>query len=250
MRSRIELLFVASLLLVVHLAVPHDAASQFTLAALWGSIPASSSASFNSTFVPQWISFIATTVPTLFQIQVQGDGIIFNLDGAGLTNMNGIRTIGLPTNGFLYQLSDGLINGKNVTVTITNAVAAQLDIYYDSFAPGSFYCTTLIQNALLNSGFVLEKFAYAAFPSAGATDLFQVQFTNGIVQTMNRLDLQNLLSYKQNSVQTRYNIDNVSPAIVKTVTIIPVASQNVYAMWYQPQRGSVDASVTQRGKSY
>jgi hypothetical protein len=67
---------------------------------------------------------------------------------------------------------------------------------------------------------------------------------------MNRLDLQNLLSYKQNTVQTRYNIDNISPAIVKTVTIIPVASQNVYAMWYQPQRGSVDASVTQRGKSY
>lgn len=214
--------------------------------ALWGSIAASSTASFNSTFVPQYISFTIATIPTSFQIQVQGDGIIFNLDGSGLTSMGRIRLIGNVANTYVFQLADGLINGKNVTVTIANATAAQLDIYYDSQQAGSFYCTTLIQNAILNSGMVLKKFAYAAFPNAAAGDLFQVQFTNNTVQTMNRLDLQNLLQYKQNIVTALYNLDNIAPAIVDSVTFIPVASQNVYVMWYQPQRGSVDSSVLQR----
>lgn len=223
------------------------ASAGLVVAWLWGSIPASSSASFNITYVPQFMTFTVTSAPTSFLINIQGDGVIFNLDATGIAAMRNIRQVGVVTNTYVFQLANGLINGKNGTVTITNAAAAQLDIYAYSKDIGNFYMTYLIQNALANSGINLRKFAYAAFPSAAAADIWTIMNNNGVTQNAQRNDLNNLIGYTQNEVTSRYNFDNVAPAAVDTITFIPAAAQNVYVMQYQEAKGVVNAAIIAKG---
>lgn len=225
----------------------HESVIGATQAILWGSIAASVAGSFNITYVPQFIGFTVTSAPTAFTINVQGDGVTFNLDATGITNMNGIRYLGIVSNQYVFQIADGLINGKNGTVTITNAAAAQLDIYAWSKSPGSFYYTYLTQNALLNSGVVVNNFAYLALPSIAATDTVTIEYNTGVTQVSTRPDLAYALGYKQNISAARYAIDNIAPATVRQVTFIPAASQNVYAMIYQAQKGTVNSALVARG---
>lgn len=243
--NAVVLILISSLVILWTLA--HPTAENITLAILWGSIPASTAASFNITYVPQFIGFTVTSAPTSFQINVQGDGVVFNLDATGVTNMNGIRYLGIVSNQYVFQIADGLINGKNGTVTITNAAAAQLDIYAWSKQPGSFYYTYLTQNALLNSGVVINNFAYLALPSIAATDSVTIEYNNGVTQISTRPDLAYALGYKRNVNAAVYAIDNVAPATVRQVTFIPGASQNVYALLYQAQKGTVNAALVAKG---
>lgn len=217
------------------------------LGVLWGSIAASATASFNLTYIPQFIGFTIATVPTSFQINVQGDGVIFNLDGNGLTGMSNIRSAGIITNTYVFQIADGLINGKNGQVTIANATAAQLDIYAWSKDPGSLYMTYLTQRALQSSGISLRKFAYAAFPSAGASDNFTIQYNTGITQINLRSEATFGIQYTQNQATTRYNLDNIAPATIDTVTYLPTTDQNVYVMQYQAAKGVVNSAVIAKG---
>lgn len=219
---------------------------KMVLGTLWGSIAASVTASFNFTYVPQFISFTIGTVPTSIKIESQGDGVIFTLDGTGATNMNGIRQVGVVANTYIYQIANGLINGKNGSVTIANAAAAQLDVFCWSKDIGNMYMTYLTQQALANSGLELRKFAYAAFPSAAAGDQFTISYNNKVTQNSFRLEQQNALAYSQQTITARYNIDNIAPATVDTVTFIPAATQNVYVMQYQAAKGTVNAAVTAR----
>jgi len=216
-------------------------------AILWGSIAASVAGSFNITYVPQFIGFTVTSAPTAFTINVQGDGVTFNLDATGVTNMNGIRYLGIVSNQYVFQIADGLINGKNGTVTITNAAAAQLDIYAWSKQPGSFYYTYLTQNALISSGVVIDNFAYLALPSIAAADTVTLEYNTGVTQVSTRPDLAYALGYKQNINAAKYAIDNIAPATVRRVTFIPAAAQNVYAMLYQAQKGTVNSALVARG---
>lgn len=214
---------------------------------LWGSIAASSAGSFNITYVPQYIGFTIASSPTLFQINVQGDGVIFNLDATGSTAMKNIRFVGAFANQYVFQLANGLINGKNGTVNITNAAAAQLDIYAWSQMPGNMYMTYLTQKALGSSGIDLRKFAYAAFPSAGASDIFTLQYNTGITQQSYRNDLQYMLGYTQENVGSVYNFDNISPSLIDTITYTPTADQNIYVMQYQASKGAVQSAIVAKG---
>lgn len=216
-------------------------------AILWGSIAASVAGSFNITYVPQFIGFTVTSAPTAFTINVQGDGVTYNLDATGVTNMNGIRYLGIVSNQYVFQIADGLINGKNGTVTITNAAAAQLDIYAWSKQPGSFYYTYLTQNALVSSGVVIENFAYLALPSIAAADTVTIEYNTGITQVSTRPDLAYALGYKQNINAAKYAIDNIAPATVRRVTFLPAAAQNIYAMLYQGQKGTVNSALVAKG---
>lgn len=213
------------------------------MAWLWASIPASSTATVNFTYIPQFISFTISSAPTAVQINVQGDGLTFNLDATGVTNMNGVRQLGAVTNKYLFQIADGLINGKNGSITVTNAAAAVLNIEGYSMDPGTMYFTHLTQNALANSGFILDNFAYAAFPSAAATDLFVLEYRNGITQNSYRDDLNSMLFYKQNTLASRYNFDNIAPSTIKRITFTPAATQNFYVMKYQSSSGTVNSAV-------
>lgn len=244
--TTVSIAVIASMLALY--CMSHEMNGTAMQAVLWGSIAASVAGSFNITYVPQFIGFTVTSAPTSFQINVEGDGLTFNLDATGITAMNGIRYLGIVSNQYVFQIADGLINGKNGIVTITNAAAAQLDIYAWNKQPGSFYYTYMVQNALLNSGVVIQDFAYLALPSIAAVDQLTIEYSTGVTQTSTRPDIAYALGYKQNINAAKYAIDNIAPATVNRLTFIPAASQNIYAMLYQNQRGTVTSALITKGK--
>ena len=201
---------------------------------LIGSIAASSSGSFQVNYLPQFFMMTASTVPTAFRIEMQEDGVIFNLDGTGLDNLNGLRCVGaLAANTYIFQLADGRIN-ETATFTITNAIAAQLDIYgFSEEEPGEFYIKYLTVQALANTDLQLTKFAYAAFPSMGANDQLNVVYADEAQTVFTRLELAANLGYKQDVTATRYNIDNFDPARIKQASFLGAAAQAVYVVRYQ-----------------
>ena len=207
---------------------------------VWGTIPASSTASFQFTSIPQFIEFTATTVPTSFQIEINGVGFLFNLDGAGLNNMTHIRHMNRVANTYIFQLADGLILGKQGTVTIANAVAGTLTI--NAFSPvkrGTTYMVYGRISVLAGATVLLKKFAYGAFPSAATTDRFTIAYKDGSVDNVSREEVNVYLTNTQGSVFTSaYNIDNISPARIDNLQFTGTAAQTGYAMRYSAARGS------------
>jgi hypothetical protein len=211
-------------------------------ASLLFSIAASSTESKSIPFCPEFITFNIATVPTAFKIEVVGDGVVFSLDGAGLTNLNGIRCVGaLPTGQYLFQVANGFIS-KNTTFTVANAQAAQLDVYGFSNSKGNAFVLHNMAKAFANASLTIPSpFLYAAFPSAAATDSFTVTFADGTVQNMTRLELVSYISYKQQVADARYNLDNYEREIAQ-IQFIGAADQNVY---YQRGNRAFGSGVNQ-----
>lgn len=212
------------------------------MAVVWGSVGASTTGTFTFNFVPQFIEFVAATSPTLFQINVNGDGMVFNLDLNGLSGMTHIRAASRVTNSYLFQIADGLLNNKNGTVTITTGTSAVTVRAWSPVKNGTMYCTFNPAAALAAQAFNLQKFAYASFPSAAATDAFQVAYADGSLDNMTREELNVYLGYTENSGITKYAVDNISPARISMVTFTPVAAQTFYVMKYQPASGIINGN--------
>lgn len=204
-------------------------------ASFLGSIPASSSGSFTVTYVPQFIGFTATTVPTNFQIEVNGEPMIMSLDGNGLNSMTHIRQEARVANTYVFQLADGLLNSKNTIFTITNAVASTLNIYgWSPIKTGYNYFEYTRLSVLAGATNEVADFAYLGYPSAGASDRFQVAYNDGSVDSLIRDELQYQLGYNQGDLASKYNIDNINPARITRVYFTPVAAQTYYRMAYRP----------------
>lgn len=198
-------------------------------ASLLFSVAASSPGTASLQYCPEFITFNIGTVPSAFQIEVVGVGVVFNLDGTGITNMNGIRAVGtLPTGQYIFQIANGYIS-KNTTFKVTNAHAAQLDIYGSSDNPGTAFIRHNQATAFANTQFMVPPFLYAAFPSAAATDQFTITWNNAkrTIQTMTRLELVSRLAYNQQVVDTRYNLDNYQRQVA-SVQFLGDAEQTVY----------------------
>ena len=210
-------------------------ACDVTLASFLGSIPASSAGSFTTTYVPQFIGFTAATVPTNFQIEVNGEPMIMSLDGAGLGAMTHIRQEARVANTYVFQLADGLMNSKNTIFTITNAVASTLNIYgWSPIKQGNNYFEYTRLSVLAGATTEISDFAYLGFPSAAATDRFQVAYNDGSVDSLIRDELNYNLGYYQGDLTSKYNIDNINPARITRVFFTPVGAQTAYKMSYRP----------------
>ena len=206
--------------------------SAYTTAGLLFSIAGAATEAEPVTYLPEYIAFTIGTVPTNIKIEVLGDGVTFSLDGSGLTNLNGIRLVGeLPANTYVYHLADGFIR-KNATFTIVNADAAQLDVYGWSDSPGMNYIIHESAKAFANQDNNVPPFLYSAFPSAAATDVFSVTWTDKRTRkqtgnNLTRLELVAYLAQHQEVVSTRYNIDNMATRITG-LQFRPSADQNFY----------------------
>lgn len=212
---------------------------------VWGTIGASTTGTFNFQQIPMFIEFTATTVPTLFQIEVNGEGMIFNLDGNGLTGMTHIRHQNRTTNTYIFQLANGLINGKNGIVTIANAVAGTLTINaWSPILKGNTYNVFGRLSALAAQVLPLKKFSYASFYSAASTDRFAISYNDGSTDNVGRDEVARMLGYTQGYFPTNpYNIDNISPARVNDVQFLPTAAQTVYAMRYAAAFGGSPSNL-------
>lgn len=192
---------------------------------------------FNTTYLPKWFSFTAATQLTGVKITVQGDGVIFDSDAAGLTSVGTNRQFGQITNTFLFTASNGFISGKNVIWEFTNSAAQTPVVYVSSDeTPGQpMYLQYLRQAVLANSGQNFSDFATIAFPSIAATDVVNILYNDGTQQQLNRSDIQYQQGYTQN-ILTNYLIDNFAGRI-KTVNIIAAAAQTAYVQRWVPAIG-------------
>lgn len=211
--------------------------SPFAMAVIWGTVALSTTGTFSFNFVPQFIEFVATNNPTLFQINVNGDGMIFNLDTNGMQGMTGIRTYTRLANSFMFQLADGLLNNKNGTVTITTAATAVTVRAWSPNKKGTMYLTYNPAAALATQSYNLTSFAYASFPSAATTDSFQLSYNDGSLDNITREELQQYLAYFEATGITKYSVDNIAPARISQVTFTPIAAQTFYVMKYQAAYG-------------
>lgn len=207
-------------------------------ASLLFSIAASVTDTKTIPYCPQFITWNIGTVPSSMKIEVAGDGVIFAIDGTGITNLNGVRLVGeLPANTYLFEIANGFIQ-KNTSFTIANAHAGQLDVYGWSEGAGNGFVLHNQAKAFASASIEVDDFFYAAFPSAAATDTFTVTWSNGKTETMTRLELVSRLAYKQEVVSTRYNIDNIQRQ-VKRIQFNGAADQAFYYTRYNVARGTI-----------
>lgn len=203
---------------------------------------------FNTTYVPKFVSYVAATQLTGLKITVQGDGVIFDSDANGLDSAGVIRQFGQLSNQYQITLSNGLISGKNVIWEFTNSAAQTPSVYVSSDetpAPGrAMYLQLLRQAVLANSGQNFTDFATLAFPSIAANDVVNILYNDGTQQQFNRAEILAYLQYTQNVVSSRYTIDNFAGRI-KTVNILAGSAQTAYVQRWVPavKGGMVNQSV-------
>lgn len=203
---------------------------------------------FNTTYVPKFVSYVAATQLTGLKITVQGDGVIFDSDANGLDSAGVIRQFGQLSNQYQITLSNGLISGKNVIWEFTNSAAQTPSVYVSSDetpAPGrAMYLQLLRQAVLANSGQNFTDFATLAFPSIAAADVVNILYNDGTQQQFNRAEILAYLQYTQNVVSSRYTIDNFAGRI-KTVNILAGSAQTAYVQRWVPavKGGMVNQSV-------
>lgn len=195
--------------------------------------------SINLTYLPQYIGFTIGTTPQAIRIQVLGDGITYDLDANGIDQLNGFEVNGLIANSYIFPLADGLVKGKNVTITITNGDAAAFDLYGWSKIQAMNYFVYQTQNILANSGVLFDKFGLLAIATPGALDSFRTTYQSGIVEESFREELNFDVQYFQNPVTGIYLINNLDQ-IIKSVNIIPSADRVAYLMRFSPISGSID----------
>lgn len=201
---------------------------------------------FNTTYLPKQFFYVAATQLTGVKITVQGDGVIFDSDTAGLNHCGVSRIYGQVTNGYLFTISNGLIKGKNVIWEFTNSAAQNPTVFVASDetpAEGTAMYLQLLRQAILaNSGQDFTDFATLSLPSLSATDVVNVLYRDGTQQQLNRADIQAALARFQNVVNTPiYTIDNYAGDI-KRVNVLAGAAQTAYVQRWAPSMGQAMVS--------
>jgi len=196
-------------------------------------IPASVTTTWNMTWLPEWIYFVGAVVPSMLKVSVFGEGVITDLDAFGIASLSNIRHIGHVENSTMIQLADGIIHGKTVEISITNADTNPIDVYGLATESGSIYVQSLKQQALEGSGVEIRDFAYISFPHAGAGDVFNVTFEDETTHKFDREEIQALLEFTQSGVDGLYAIDNLDGSI-RLVQFTPVATQTINIVQFSP----------------
>ena len=178
-------------------------------------------------YVPEQIGYAAATQLTGFKAEVLGEGVICDLDAAGLTAVGVHRLAGKPTNGYVIPLADGIIKGKTLRLTFTNSAAQTPDVFAFGDNVGSIYIRTNKATVLLNNNTLFDKFGALFLPSLAAGDKVTVTYEDALTQIWDRDDL----AFKSGMFQnvTGYVIDNLEGAI-KTVQVLVAATQTAYVM--------------------
>ena len=174
-------------------------------------------------YCPQYLYFVASTVPTGLRVSVAGDGTILDLDGAGIAGVSGIRRYGAVANSYLIPIADGLLTDKVTEIIITNGASITPDIFGFSLGHGSTYIVSQRQTVLASSGATFNKFAHLSIASAGATDEITIGFSDGTLQKFNADELKGLYTLYSNETDS-FTIDNVEGNITY-VRIIPAADR-------------------------
>jgi hypothetical protein len=185
---------------------------------------------FNLTFLPQYVFFVAAAAPSL-KISVFGDGVVTDLDAAGCLFVQGLRMNGRVTNGYMIPCANGLIKGKNVEIIYTTGGAVAIDLYAISLRNGDAYIQCLRQTALANSGVNIQKFAAVGMGNGATGDIINITFKDGLSQKVQFEELKPTLGLYCNDINNVIGIDNVDGEI-EQVSFVPAATQIIHLVKY------------------
>ena len=177
--------------------------------------------------VPEAIGYAAATQLTGFKAEVLGEGVICDLDAAGLSAVGLHRLIGRPSNAYVIPLADGIITGKTCRLTFTNSAAQTPDIFAFGDNIGSIYVRTNKATVLLNNNTVFSKFGALHLPALAAGDKVTVTYEDGLTQIWEREDIAFKSGMFQNTAG--YVIDNLD-GVIKTVQVLTAATLTAYVV--------------------
>ena len=181
-------------------------------------------------FCPEKLFYVAATQLTALKVEVLGEGVIVDLDATGLTAQGRHRLVGVVTNGYVIDVADGIITGKNTRLTFTNSAAQTPDVFVTGDNIGSIYIRTQKATVLLNNNTMFDKFGALFLPSLAAGDKVTVTYEDGLTQIWDRDDIAAISGYYQNT--TGYVIDNLAGNI-KSAQVLVAATQTVYVTDYK-----------------
>lgn len=181
-------------------------------------------------FCPEKLAYVAATQLTALKVEVLGEGVIVDLDATGLTAQGRHRLVGFPTNGYVIDVADGIITGKNTRLTFTNSAAQTPDVFALGDNNGGIYVRTNKATVLLNNNTMFSKFAALFLPSLAAGDKVTVTYEDGLTQIWDRDDIMAYSGYYQQTAA--YVIDNLDGRI-KTAQVLVAATQTVYVTDYK-----------------
>lgn len=198
-----------------------------------GEIPASSTASITLQNVPQVLHFNIGTVPTALKVNVNGDGVLCDLDGAGIQAATRLFRVGNVADEFFIVLADGFVKNKDVTITIANAHAGILSLYGYSEKYASVYIQSIQNVALQSTPKNFDKFFSLAFPDITDSDDLNVTYNDGFTDKYAPSDLRTISSVDTytDSTDADFRLPNQT-ARIKAVNFIAAAQQQVYQFRY------------------
>jgi len=197
---------------------------------------------FNLTFVPQYLFFATATAPSNLRVSVFGDGVITDLDAAGVLFVQGLRLNGRVTNGYMIPLADGLIKGKNCEIVYTTGAATAVDLYGISLQNGENYVQCIRQTVLANSGSTITKFAALGLGNSATADIINITFSDGLNQKVQFEELKATLSIYCNDVNNMIGIDNID-AQIQSVQFTPAVTQVIHLVKYASVMGLVSQGL-------
>lgn len=209
-----------------------------------GDFAASTTTTIQLRYLPEFITFVATSIPTLLRIEVLGDGTVMNLDAAGVETLNNLTTKGTQANRYTFQVANGLIKDKNVEITMTNAVAGTVSMY--GFSPdgeGDAYLVYQKNTVLADSGFDVQDFSVVGLDSPTANDIFIMEYEDGTQDKLSIEEIDAYQTYKQN-----YDPSSAGLVIfnfqqqLRKVNITPSTDRIIYFADIQPV-GDIDNVV-------
>lgn len=185
---------------------------------------------FNLTFIPEWFTWNDAGAPiTLFRVETQEDGVLIDLNAAGLAALDGFMMQGAqPANQLFIRCADGHIEKKNVTVTVTIAAAAAIAFFGGSDNIG------MVPNKINNAAILalnpteFMDFTALFIPTlAAATDRVEIEYKDGHKQTWAVADLIAVSSLFQ---EVQGIIVNNFQAYIHKATVVAAAATPAYVL--------------------
>jgi hypothetical protein len=169
---------------------------------------------------------------TIVKVVPMGDGVLVDLDEAGVDAIGVWKLIGADNNRRrVIPLADGLVPNKVVDITITNGGAATMDVYMPVTKKGTMYIQCVQQTILANSQAIFKDFS-ALFLNAmtGENGQITVDWRDGSSHTFSP---QELIQFSMFFQDTLANVLDNLGGNVRKVTIIPTADLKVQLVRYR-----------------
>jgi len=198
---------------------------------------------------PQWVFFKCVTPLTRLVVNVEGRGVICDLDEDGIIALSQAKQFGVKgdyrdglAEEIVYgiQLATGFIGGVNVTFSVTNSNIGQSPTLYatsEAWAPANAkaFVQSISQKALANSGMYISGFGMLSMPTAAADDQVIINRKGNFQETASPAELvlrkPRYSSQNPNGIDFDQQIYNWDGSVL-SVNFTPSADTIVYVQRY------------------